>query len=272
MKRFLITIIIILCLAAGAGAALQLTGTVDFGEYLNRKDNESEAAFYVSFMDDYFLMDSSGIVLMSTLSSPEGIPRIENMRFNSFTVGCEADAKSGSTFDYVQEVCSLLDAYSISVSYIDVSDDGSLTLYLEGEKFSVVLGENEDTDIKIKDLNSLYSSLMEYEGGILYMTSADTNGQGYTFKEISDDETEEDGDDEDEEDESDESEETTAAAEEETVTSQTEETTAAAAETATAAPETTAAAETTTEAATAAPETTAAETETETAEAETAAQ
>lgn len=231
MKRFLIIIAVLVCIGAGTGAALQLTGTVDLREYFNKEEDSAEAAFYVSFMDGFFVVDTQGEVIMSTLSEPGDIPQIENMKFNSFIVGKEADAKSSGTLSYVLDVCSLLKAYSLYAGTIEVSDDGELTMYMEDGAFTVILGENDDTDIKIRDLYSLYPNLLEYEGGILYMTSADTNGSGYTFKAASDGEEEstesEDTSESQNTEASDGQEETTSAAEtqtaqEETRTSQEE--------------------------------------------------
>ena len=201
MKKAGIAILVIVCLGGGAFAALKLTGTLDTGLFSdNDADDAADAAFYVEFMDDYFIIDTDGIVLSCTGTKPDGIPLVEDMMFNSFIVGERADAASESSFEYVQTVCSLLDEYSLSVEAISVSD-GDITIYLT-ETLSVSLGDNEDTDIKIRDLKSLYSNLIAYEGGILYMTTADTAGQGYTFKEIaSDDDTDDEEDDETEQEE-----------------------------------------------------------------------
>ena len=180
MKNFLVALITVICVGFAAGSVLYATGIVDFDELLSGKTEEKEASFYVRFMDDFFLIDEDGLVLGSSLNEPMDIPEIKDMMFYSITKGTAACAADEKTFEYVREVCSLLDAYSIYVSYICVSEDGQLTLYLTDD-LSVMLGDDEDTAVKIKDLCSLYSKLVEYEG-VLYMQNADTSGFGYTFK------------------------------------------------------------------------------------------
>lgn len=192
MKRAGIVILVIACLAGVSFAALKLTGVFDTGLFSGKdKGDEADEAFYVEFMDDYFIIDTEGIVLSCTGTEPAQIPLVEDMMFNSLIVGERADAASESSFEYLQTVCSLLDEYELSVERINVSD-GEITIYLT-ETLSVCLGENEDTDVKIRDLRSLYSNLIVYDGGILYMTTADTGGQGYTFKEITSDDEADDG-------------------------------------------------------------------------------
>ena len=167
-----------MCVGFAIGSILYVTDIFDPTEIFN-KTEEGTPSFYVRFMDDFFIIDENGTVMKSSLNEPTDIPEIRDMYFTSLTEGETAAAADEDTLEYIKEVCSLLASYSIYVSYICVDED-ELTLYLNND-LSVLLGENEDTSLKIKDLNSLYSVLIEYTG-VLYMQDADTTGSGYTFK------------------------------------------------------------------------------------------
>ena len=178
MKNFLVGLLTVLCVGFALGSILYVTDIFDPTQIFN-KTEEGTASFYVRFMDDFFIVDENGIVLRSSLNEPTDIPEIRDMYFSSLAAGEAAQAADEDTLEYIKEVCTLLLKYDIYISYICVSDD-ELTLYLNND-LSVMLGENEDTDTKIKDLDSLYSVLIDYTG-VLYMQDADTSGFGYTFK------------------------------------------------------------------------------------------
>ena len=178
MKNFLVGLLTVVCVGFAIGSILYVTDIFDPTEIFN-KTEEGTPSFYVRFMDDFFIIDENGTVMKSSLNEPTDIPEIRDMYFISLTEGETAAAADEDTLEYIKEVCSLLASYSIYVSYICVDED-ELTLYLNND-LSVLLGENEDTALKIKDLNSLYSVLIEYTG-VLYMQDADTAGSGYTFK------------------------------------------------------------------------------------------
>ena len=199
MKKAWVIIVIILCLGGGFFAVLKFTDIIDTDLFSGDEAKEAEGAFYVEFMDDYFLIGEDGTVLGCSSEEPDGILLVENMMFNSLVTGKKADAASESTLEYVQEVCSLLDEHELSAAGISVSD-GQITILLT-DTMSVYLGDDEDTDIKLRDLKSMYSSLMSFDGGILYMTAADTDGQGYTFKEIASDDDADDAEDDETEQE-----------------------------------------------------------------------
>lgn len=179
MKNFLVGLFTVICLCFAAGSIVYASGAIDLDEISYNRSTDGTAAFYVRFMDDYFLLDKNGFVLGTSLNEPDDIPEIENLLFSNLTVGKTAEADDEDDLDYVMEVCSLLREEDISVSEIYV-EDGEITLYLASD-LSVMLGDDEDTDVKISDLKSLYSDLMEYSG-VLYMQEADTDGSGYTFK------------------------------------------------------------------------------------------
>ena len=182
MKNFLVGLVTVICVGFAAGSILYVTGAVDFDAIFEQifADEASEDACYVRFMDDFFIIDEEGVVTNVSLNEPMDVPEIRDMMFYSLTKGEAVQAADEDIFEYVKDVCSLLNSYSVYVSYICVSDTGELTLYLNDD-LSVMLGEDEDTALKIKDLRDLYSVLTEYKG-VLYMQHADTDGTGYTFK------------------------------------------------------------------------------------------
>lgn len=180
MKNFLVGLITLLTIGSAALSILYVTGIYDVTS-LFRNTNDGEGTFYVRFMDAYFLLDDDGVVLRCSSTQPEDIPEVQDMMYYNFVVGEVAAAKNEETFTYITNVCDLIDRYSVSISYISVSEDNEVILNINGD-VSVNLGsEDEDTELKIKDLKDLYSKLTDLSG-VLDMTEADTDGVGYTFK------------------------------------------------------------------------------------------
>lgn len=181
MKNFLVGLFTLLCVAFAAGSILQVTGVIDIENIIARIKNESPegSVFYVRFMDSFFIIDEAGNVIANTLTAPTDIPEVQDMKFNDFILGEAAAPADEALMDYVINVCTYLESASLEVSYISASD-GTVTLYFRDD-LSVMLGENEDTALKIDELKDIYVEMEEYSG-TLDMEVLDSGRVGYTFK------------------------------------------------------------------------------------------
>lgn len=182
MKKILVVLFSVFCLGFASGSVLYVTGAVDFDAVIEAllSSDEADDICYIRVMDDFFIVDENGIVSEVSLNEPMDVPEVKDMLFTSLSKGKSVAAADEDTFEYVQNVCSLLNSYSVYISYITVNGSGEVTLYINDD-LSIMLGDEEDTEAKIKDLRDLYNVLLDYKG-VLYMQHADTAGTGYTFK------------------------------------------------------------------------------------------
>lgn len=135
---------------------------------------EKAMAGCTEFMGEYVYFDKDGIVLETSTKRLEDIPCVYGITFTSFTLHEQMRGSDVEKFKDVLIITQLLQKYEISMENIEFTEDERLLL-VAGD-ISVLLGEDNDMEIKIAELQNILPKL-EGKKGILHMetfSKADT--------------------------------------------------------------------------------------------------
>ena len=135
---------------------------------------EKAIAGCTEFMGEYVYFDKDGIVLETSTKRLEDIPCVYGITFTSFTLHEQMRGSDVEKFKDVLIITQLLQKYEISMENIEFTEDERLLL-VAGD-ISVLLGEDNDMEIKIAELQNILPKL-EGKKGILHMetfSKADT--------------------------------------------------------------------------------------------------
>ena len=135
---------------------------------------EKAIAVCTEFMGEYVYFDKDGIVLETSTKRLEDIPCVYGITFTSFTLHEQMRGSDVEKFKDVLIITQLLQKYEISMENIEFTEDERLLL-VAGD-ISVLLGEDNDMEIKIAELQNILPKL-EGKKGILHMetfSKADT--------------------------------------------------------------------------------------------------
>lgn len=131
---------------------------------------EREAIGYVPFSGTYLCIDKKGRVIDQ--KEPEqayGLPIVEGLKFNQFTLGEALEAENEEGIVVVIELTALMGKYNLldKKIKIDVADPSEIHLYID--KLNVIIGEMKDFDRKIQWLSKVIEG--EYKIGVLDLSN-----------------------------------------------------------------------------------------------------
>ena len=177
-KKVLIIIIVIILIAAAVTGVLMWRGVISFGKGTETVSDEKTAVAYVANQEEYLTIDISGEVLAILTEAPTDIPKITGIEFTNAGVGNVLDWDNTDDFNYAVKVIEALADTNITINEIILDDSGQLTL-VSGD-LKILLGDNEKTEEKIRDLNDFISELSGKKGTLNMKEVNDT--LGYSFR------------------------------------------------------------------------------------------
>ena len=178
MKRSTIIIIIIAAVCVIAVCLLFFLGVIPFP--LGKKETvEQTPEMYVEYMGGYMLIDGEGYVIGSVLEMPEDIPEINGVSFSNIIVGEKLEPEDEAAFEYARKIVKNLNKNEVFMNKIYVSSDLTASMYINNVR--VLLGEDNKTEDKIKEMSDFYDDFKDLSG-TLDMQELSTNNLGYSLK------------------------------------------------------------------------------------------
>ena len=178
MKKRTIIIISAAALCVIAACVLYLTGVIRFPG----REEESvpqKPVFYVEYINTCMLVDADGTVTGSAAEAPTDIPKLNGISFARIIVGQELIPTDPNTFEYGRKVIDALSRNGVFVDEVYISSDLQATMYIG--KVKVLLGVDDKTDEKIRDLRDFYEDLKDLSG-TLDMQQLSVNNKGYSLR------------------------------------------------------------------------------------------
>lgn len=141
---------------------------------------EKSLVGYVSYMSSYMYFDKDGIIVESANSKLEGIPWITGLDFGHIALYQKLPVQTPKVFDDILNLTQILSIFELGVDEVRYDSSLEATLYL-GD-IEVILGNNEDLNGKISELNDMLPQLVGLKG-TLYLDNYNQMGayEMYTF-------------------------------------------------------------------------------------------
>ncbi|MBQ4522443.1 MAG: cell division protein FtsQ/DivIB [Lachnospiraceae bacterium] len=149
---------------------------------------EKAMAGCTEYMGEYVYFDKDGIVLETSTKRLEDIPCVYGITFTSFTLHEQMQGSDIEKFKDVLIITQLLQKYDISIENIEFTEDEQLLL-VTGD-ISILLGEENDMEVKIAELQNILPKL-EGKKGILHMETFSKTDTYLRFETISEENKEE---------------------------------------------------------------------------------
>ena len=134
---------------------------------------EKSVVGYVSYMGSNMYFDKDGIIVESTTSQLEGVPRIEGLDFGHIVLHQPLPVVDEGVFNDILNLTQLLTTYEIQVDEVRYDSSGKCTLILGDIR--VYLGSGEQMNGKIAELRDQLPVLTGYSGTLYLDTYDETN-------------------------------------------------------------------------------------------------
>ena len=142
---------------------------------------EKSVVGYVEYMSSNMYFDKDGIVVESSYTKLEGIPRITGLEFGSIVLYQKLPVADPRVFENILNLTQMLSVNNISVDRINYNSMREATLYIGS--IVVQLGTDDEMNGKISELADMLPQL-DGLSGTLYLDTYDKNNDNaaYTFK------------------------------------------------------------------------------------------
>ncbi len=178
MKKSVIIIISAAAVCVIAACILFLTGVIKF-PWRKEPAAPKKAAFYVEYINTCMLVAADGVVIGSTDEPPADIPEVSGISFSKIIVGEELEPTDPHTYEYARKVIDSLTRNTVFVNKVYISSDLQATMYIN--KVRVLLGADDKTEEKIRDLRDFYEDMKDLSG-TLDMQQLSVNNHGYSLR------------------------------------------------------------------------------------------
>lgn len=178
MKRSMIIIIAAAALIVIAACTLVLTGVIRL-PWKKQAEPEEKPVFYIEYTDSYMLVSAEDQVIAVSDERPEGIPEISGVSFSSIIIGQTLTPTDEAAFSYAKKILDAVIKSNLGIGEIYITSDLQAIIYVNNVR--ILLGDDEQTDEKIKDLNDFFDDVKDLSG-TLDMKELSHNNSGYTFK------------------------------------------------------------------------------------------
>lgn len=109
------------------------------------------ACFY--YMGEYVFFDKDGMILETGKEAKDGIPCIEGVSFNSFTMNAKIDVDNEEQIKMILNISELIKHYSLNVEKVSFDKNSEVTLNCGG--IEILLGRRELYDQQIASVSDV---------------------------------------------------------------------------------------------------------------------
>lgn len=140
---------------------------------------EKALAGYVEYLGRYVYFDKDGIAVEISNVKTFGIPQVLGVNFDYVILHEPLPVENKNLFTSVLNITQLMTKYSVNADRLYIKDNDEVTLYVND--IEVCLGKQENLDVKIMNLPSILSNIVDQKG-VLHMESYDDLNGNATFE------------------------------------------------------------------------------------------
>ncbi len=140
---------------------------------------EKKLAGCISYLDKYVYFDREGIVVEISDALTEGVPQIRGLSFDHVIMHEALPVDDKAIFGDILKVSQLLGKYELKADKLFFSKTGEITLVFD--KAKVLLGTEENIDIKVEQLSLILPEIID-KAGTLHLENYDENTQRVNFQ------------------------------------------------------------------------------------------
>ena len=123
-------------------------------------NDDSNPCAYVPYADSFLSIDMNGRVLSVTAAAVDGMPVIEGLKFQNFTIGGCLETDNDEVFNTIALIIKLLKKYDLNENFINQIDVSNLDdIHLYTDNVDVAFGSSKDADEKIRTLKEIMANL-----------------------------------------------------------------------------------------------------------------
>lgn len=145
---------------------------------------EKNIVGYIYYMGSYMYFDRDGTVVESSSEKLKGICEVKGISFSRIVLHEQIQTEIKGLFDQVLLMTQLFEKYKMDIKLINFDQSAEVRISIDDIK--VELGEAEDMDLKIAELNDILPELQGLKG-TLYLNNiqfgASSDGTYYFKKE-----------------------------------------------------------------------------------------
>lgn len=140
---------------------------------------EKSVVGYVSYMSSYMYFDKDGIIVESSSEQLPGVPWITGLEFGHIVLHQPLPVENQEIFGKILNMTQVLSVAGLSVDKINYNSLGEAQLYI-GD-ITVELGDDENLDGKISELQGILPELSGLSG-TLYLNTYDETNTNPTYR------------------------------------------------------------------------------------------
>jgi len=138
---------------------------------------EKSVVGYVSYMSSYMYFDKDGIIVESSSEQLPGVPWITGLDYGHIVLHQALPVENPDTFEEILNLTQVLSVNDVEVDKINYHDyhggGGDIELYIGN--VTVKIGDSENLDGKITELQGILPELTDLEGTLYLDTYDETN-------------------------------------------------------------------------------------------------
>jgi len=138
---------------------------------------------YVDYMSACMYFDKDGTIIESGTERMEDIPEITGLKFGQIVLGKKLDAGDSDCYETIMNITQQLSTYGISCNRIDFDSLKNVTLYIDGGKIRVKLGNDAFLTAKLGVLGDVIEEIRSrnMQGTADLSGYQDRTSDGFTF-------------------------------------------------------------------------------------------
>ena len=185
IKKWPIVLAVLIVLIAGAACAGYFMGYwgINNGKiwFISKENSISDKTPVMFFEHEgsFVSVNKAGQVTVISFEATENLPKLSGLGFAVFETGDFLVCERESDFSYTLKAARDIQDYVLPISEIIIDENGEITLIYE--KVKVLLGADDATDDKLRDLGYFIDKLKGMKG-TLDMKKTGSSSMGYTFK------------------------------------------------------------------------------------------
>lgn len=117
---------------------------------------------YIRYMSSNFYFDKDGYVRRITTTKEYNVPEFFGMSYNDLVLNKQITVNDNTIFNSILNITDSIRRYNLPINLVEYSSNKEITLYVE--KIKVLLGTNDNMEIKFMVLNDMYDEIKDMSG------------------------------------------------------------------------------------------------------------
>lgn len=117
---------------------------------------------YIRYMSSNFYFDKDGYVRKISLTKDYNVPEFFGMSYNDLVLNKQITVKDKNIFNSILNITDNIAKYNININLVEYNSTKDINLYID--KIKILLGTNENMEIKFMVLNDIYPKIKDMIG------------------------------------------------------------------------------------------------------------